>query len=47
MIEVNIDFITGVSVGLEFPGAIQEDMAWSVVLDLLILRVIFIKWNRE
>jgi hypothetical protein len=47
MCELSISFITGMGVGIEFPGSFHEDMAWSVVVDLLIFRLTFVRWNSE
>lgn len=47
MLEFNLDFITGVMVGIEFPNLseVNEDIEFAMVIDLLILRFQFIKWK--
>ena len=47
--EIGVSLITGLMFGLEFPNTddVGEDVAFSVVLDLGILRIVVIRWNLE
>ena len=41
-----LDFIRGMSFGLEFPDTSdEEDLKLAVVIDLAILRLVFLFWN--
>ena len=45
--EMNIDLLTGVMLGIEFPSPkdIDEDLLFACVLDLFIFRFVFLKWK--
>jgi hypothetical protein len=47
VIELRVELITGMMLGLELPGSFHEDMEWSLVIDLLIFRFILAKWKSE
>ena len=49
MIELSLDFITGLMIGMEFPPAreLHEDMAFCMVVDLAIIRFTLVYWDRE
>lgn len=49
MTEIAVDWITGLSVGLEFPPVkdIDEDLKFAMNIDLFIFRVVFLIWKRE
>lgn len=45
--EFNVSFISGISLGIDFPPPVEEDIRWNVILDLFILRFVFIKYVDE
>jgi hypothetical protein len=49
MFELSLNFITGMMFGLEFvnPNEISEDLDFLMVVDLGILRIMIMKWNKE
>ena len=47
MIEVNTSLINGCMVGIEHIGSLSEDMDWAIGIDLLFVRIVLVKWNRE
>lgn len=49
MFEIKLNWITGVSLGLEFipPAEIDEDLTFCMVVDLLIVRLQFLNWKKD
>jgi hypothetical protein len=47
MIEISLDFITGLMFGIEFPDVseIDEDITWAMAIDLFIVRVMVVSWK--
>ncbi len=46
MLEISLDFITGMMLGLEFPDVSEiEDVKWALVVDIIILRFQFTYWK--
>lgn len=51
LFEINVDLITGVMLGIEFPpveGVVnedEEDLQFCMVIDLLVFRVMVTKWK--
>jgi hypothetical protein len=47
MIEISLDFITGLMFGIEFPDVseIDEDITWAMAIDLLVVRVMVVRWK--
>ena len=41
--QISFDTITGMAVGLEYAGQVDEDFAHTIILDLFILRFL-IQW---
>ena len=44
MSEVSVGLITGMMFGIEFPD-LDEDMTFALVIDLVIIRLMFIRWK--
>lgn len=50
MTELSVDLITGMMLGIEFPSAEdldEPDLSFAMVVDLLIFRIILLRWNKE
>lgn len=47
--ELNIDLITGLMLGIEFPPPeeIDEDLTFCMAIDLFIVRLVLLKWKPE
>jgi hypothetical protein len=47
MFEIQGSFIWGLCLGIEAPdaAAVDEDMAWVIMVDLFVYRLCFIKWK--
>lgn len=48
MNNLDISLINGVMVGIEFPPLMEldEDVKFAMCLDLFIVRIVFIRWNK-
>lgn len=51
VVEYDVSFINGLMFGIEHvnPKGIEgaEDMRWAVVVDLFLVRISIVKWDRE
>ena len=47
MIELNLRLINGLMVGIEHVSGdiIDDDVVWAISFDLLVIRVVIIKWK--
>ena len=46
--EVDLSLVNGMMVGIEFPPVVEsgeEDMLFACMIDLFIIRIVFIKWQ--
>lgn len=46
MFEFSLDFITGLSFGIELPDVSDiPDINWALVIDIAIIRLQFVSWK--